>query len=119
MNTRKILQIVIGASVALVVLVLGWRSDPVQELLRPEKFWTNKVLLIELDVDYLRGKVAECTASAQKIQGGAKPEAAAVPAESAGRAATIGKLCGSYDEDLKAAVESLLAAKKKLKDAKG
>jgi len=92
-------------------------------LLRPEKFWTNKVLLIELDVDYLRNKVAECSASAQKIQGAvvANPSAkadAAAPADAGGSGATMGRLCGSYDEDLKTAVDGLLAAKKKLKDVK-
>lgn len=115
MDTRKIIQIAIGTSIAFVVLVLGWRSDPAQELLRPEKFWTNKVLLIEIDVDFLRNKVAECAASFQKIQPGAGP----ATADSVGRIETVGKLCSSYDEDLKAAVETLLAAKKKLKESKG
>jgi hypothetical protein len=119
MNTRKLLVTVIGASVALVVVVLGWRSDPVQETLRPEKYWTNKVLLIELDVDYLRNKVAECSASAQKVQAGAKAGAEAPVPDGASRLATMTRLCSSYDDDLKAAVESLLAAKKKLKEAKG
>jgi len=111
MNTRKILQIVIGVPAALVFLLLVWRSDPVQETMRPEKYWTGKVMLLEIDVDYLRAKVNSCAASTAKSAAGA--------AASAERTETVAKLCSSYDEDLKAAVESLLAVKKKLKDAKG
>ena len=118
MDTKKLLQFVIGGSVATVVLVLAWRSDPVQETLRPEKYWTDKALLIELDVESLRAKVADCAVSAQK-SGVASTKAGADTAATGTRSETVAKLCSSYDEDLKAAVESLLAAKKKLKDARG
>lgn len=112
MNTRKILQIAIGVPVVLVCLLLLWRSDPVQSTLRPEKYWTGKVMLIEIDVEFLRAKINDCASSAMKSLNGAV-------AASAERTETVAKLCGSYDEDLKVAVESLLAAKKKLKEVKG
>ncbi len=118
MDTGKLIRITIGALLALVVLVLGWRSDPVQQTLRPERYWTNKLLLIELDVDNLRNRVADCAAAALKMEGGVA-DAAKTIAEPASRSETVAKLCSSYDEDLKAAVESLLAVKKKLKDARG
>ncbi len=119
MDIRKTVLIAISGTAALVVAVLIWRLDPVQENLRPQKFWANQVTLIELDVDYLRNKIAECTTLGQKVQGGPAIEAAKMMVEPGTRAETVAKLCSSYDEDLKAAVESLLAVKKKLKDAKG
>lgn len=89
---------------ALIVLLTIWRMDTVQENLRPARFWAAKVPLIELEVEVLRNKVAECSILLRKGQDAP---------ENAGRLATFQKLCASYDEDLRTAVDNLLAAKKK------
>ena len=97
------------------MLVLTWRLDIVQRTLVPERYWNSRILALEIQIDRLRDRAIQCAAAVSKLReaSGGGRAADASPA-----ARDMSRLCQTYDEELKRAVDEAIAAREALRKSR-
>jgi hypothetical protein len=100
---------------ALVLLVLIWRLDVVQRTLMPEKYWNGRILALEIQVDRLRDRAIQCAVAVVKLR---EVSGAGRVTETSPAARDMSRLCQTYDEELKRAVDESIAAREALRKAR-
>jgi len=116
-NYKKIAIRSLIALVVLVALVLIWRLDPVQRLLVPERFWNMRILTLEVQLDRLRDRALQCVGAVGKLNEAGATQAKDAPGGARAAAEDMGRLCATYNEEIKRAVDATIEARAALRKA--
>lgn len=114
--SRKAVLAIFGGAVALLLLWTVWKSDTVQRIAQPEKYWNSRIVLAELQVERLRDKALQCTSAVSRLREGAMNKDAGTAPGSA--AQDLNRLCESYSEEIRRAVDDALAAREGLRKSR-
>lgn len=117
-----------GAVLGVALIVAGlatWRTDPVQRAVVPERYWSGKVVVAEIQLDRVREKATECAASVTRLReaaGGAGAGIAGVALKqthSDSPLPSLERLCRNYNQELERAVDDVVAARGALQQVRG
>lgn len=114
---------VVGVALA-VTGVVAWRSDAVQRTALPERYWSGRTVIAEIQLDRIRDKATECAASVKRLREASGPAPAGTSpvalkqTDGDSRLPSLERLCRNYNEELERAVEQVVAVRAALRQAR-